>query len=271
MNFLMRARPCALYVLLGTAWASLPTPFSGSYGATVGAGSAVAWERQSFGGNPAALNPNSLGFAVAGYSPFGLDAVTVMEAGAHADSERWGASLTYRGDYVRDEGATSAWQMQAASRWGSDWTSGFSLRYQDEEGWNAGSETGGALGILWHGLPFFTAGALAEETFTFNGLVLGLGYGADWGTRFAGGAYAWRFCVEGFSDSNSESLWRMGGEVDLHASLSLYGGWSPQLSTWALGARFGMGHWQGFHALRRHAALGSTSLESGRWTRPWTP
>jgi len=38
-----------------------------------------------------------------------------------------------------------------------------------------------------------------------------------------------------------------------------------------LGVRFGFGDWEGFSAMRRHAALGGTSLQGLRWQHSVTP
>jgi hypothetical protein len=100
------------------------------------------------------------------------------------------------------------------------------------------------------------------------------GLGADAGMRFGRG-YAWRVCIERFlgiadggtGENERQDEWRFGAGLQFHPLLSVQAGLAPRHLTAALGVRFGMGDWEGFSAVRRHAALGGTSIQGLRWRR----
>lgn len=246
------------------AAASLPRiPFSGSLGATEGAGSIVGWERLGLGANPAVLNPGTLGVSIAGYSPFGIDDVEVTEAAASWDGAMMGTSVAYQGFYASEGGASSAWRLQESMHLGFGLTAGALALFQDDE---SGSGFGGGAGVLWNRFSFVTLGGLSEITPVFQGHELNTGLGADIGSGLPGG-YAWRLCAENLHGSIHGTEWRFGAALKLHDLLSVNGGWSPDNQTTALGIRFGFGNWEGFSALRRHAALGTTPVQGMHWKK----
>jgi hypothetical protein len=253
---------------LASAQSLLPQiGFSGAYGATAGAGTVLAWERHAMGANPAALGPAGKGLSVAGFSPFGMDGVQAIESDAHVDGRRFGASLAYRGLRAEGAGSASAWQWQQSALLRPGWKADFALRFREESGWNGEAlrETALGLGFLWRGYRFLGLGAALDvapgSRITFPAVAMG----ADAGWNFPRGA-AFRLCGEAVAAPQAWR-WKFGAGLRLHAALSVYGGWAPESQTWAMGARFGMGGWEGFHALRRHAALGGTSLQGLRWRK----
>ena len=81
----MKSRVLFLFACLSPAFTILPAraelpraPFSGVYGATSGAGALTAWDRLG-GDNPAALGPPGWSASLAGYAPFGLEDLSVLE------------------------------------------------------------------------------------------------------------------------------------------------------------------------------------------------
>ncbi len=266
----MRTNFFSAWILAGIpvfSSASLPqVPFAGLFGATDGAGAAVGWEREGLGVNPAANNPRTMGVSFAGYSPFGLDGVDVGEAAASWDGARWGTSLAYRGLYASDGESASAWQAQGSLRLDTGLSAGLSAQFQNDEDMHG---FGGGAGILWNRFPFLTLGSFAGVSPLPQGMEFNTGIGADAGFTYAG--YAWRISAEEFYGSADGVQWRFGALVRLHSLLSVYGGWSPQGQTMALGIRFGMGGWDGFSALRRHMALGTTSIQGLKWQKSVDP
>jgi hypothetical protein len=251
-------------------------PFAGVYGSTAGAGSIVAWDRLG-GDNPAALGAAGWMLSAAGYAPFGLEAVRVTEAGVARDAGRWGVSAAYRGLRVGGERLASVTGIQGAVRAGRGLTAGIGGAYRAEPGQAAVEATGGAL---WRPRAWATLGAFAErawrggfagETSPF-GETARAGLGVDAGSGFRG--TAWRVGAETvFARRGPRAGWknRFAAGVHLHALLSVYAGWDPPRETAALGVRFGMGGWEGFSALRRHAALGGESVQGLRWRREALP
>ena len=251
-----------------SANASLPEiPFSGSSGATVGAGSIVGWERNGFDINPATLETRTANFSISGYSPFGLDGIDVGEANASRDGIRSGTSLSYRGIYDDEGGSASAYQLQESVLLFKGLTTGLSLRYQND---GTQQSFDGGAGMLWKMFSFFTIGGMVETLPMPWGRTLNTGIGVDvGGTVYK--AYAWRFCAENNDNIAEGSTWRYGVSLQLHSMLSLYGGWSPAAQTMALGIRFGMGNWEGFSAIRRHVTLGTTSIQGLHWQKTIAP
>jgi hypothetical protein len=249
-------------------------PFSGVYGATSGSGSLTGWERHG-GDNPAVVGEAGWSASAAGYAPFGLDGLRVMELDAARDARRWGVSLG--GRFVFDDGGSGAsrWSIQGAWKPHERLGMGGSLRVHAGHG-NPG--IGAGLGILWHPYTLLSLGAAWE---TSPGAFSGgkprqdrAGIGADFGTRLGARAgYAARTSVEyvvNLDDDTADERvkeWRFGAHLRFHALLSVYAGLAPRHQTVALGVRFGMGDWEGFSALRRHAALGGTSIQGVRWRR----
>jgi len=248
--------------------ASLPTiPFSGSSGATAGAGSLVGWERNGLGVNPAVSDSHRVSVSIAGYSPFGINEVHVAEGAASWDGGRFGTSLAYRGLYTSDGVSISVWQIQEAIRLGWGFATGLSGQLQNDE---EEQGFGGSEGMLWNKFSFLSLGASVETSPLLQGREITGGFGADIGTNWIGG-YAWRFSAEEFYSTYKDVEYRFGAILRLHSLLSIHGGWSPQTETFALGIRFGMGNWEGFSALRRHSALGTTSIQGLQWRKNLKP
>src|SRR6185312_12748997 len=99
------------------------------------------------------------------------------------------------------------------------------------------------------------------------------GFGWEGGGTFSWAA--WRACVEALYARREGSPrgvpegwgYRFAGALRLHSLLSIQAGFVPRLETASLGVRFGFGDWEGFSAMRRHEALGGTSLQGLRWQR----
>ena len=240
-------------------------PFSGIYGATAGAGSLTGWDRLG-GDNPAALMAaGAPGWtaSAAGYAPFGLDGARMTEVESARDAGRWGASLGVRALTGEDVGGASFVRARLAARLARGFVAGGTLRVdfapESGEGFGSGNITAGmGAGVIWRPAPFAAVGMAWED-----GTV---GVGVDGGTRLGGaGGIAWRVTAERMFGEIEE--YRFGFGLRLHALLSVHAGWAPERETASLGVRFGAGAWEGFSALRRHAALGGTSIQGVRWTR----
>jgi hypothetical protein len=89
---------------------------SGSYGASLGAGAAVAADRSGFGQNPAALSPGRMGFRLDFHRPFGLEDFRVAEAGAFLDGERAGIALDWRATEITDLYAEHGFRLAPSLR-----------------------------------------------------------------------------------------------------------------------------------------------------------
>jgi hypothetical protein len=253
-----------MFLLPFVAFAALPRiPFSGAFGATDGAGAVVGWERQGLGINPAAGDPNTMGVSFSGYSPFGIEDIKVTEASASWDAAHWGASLAYRGMFSSEVGSAYAWEAQSSVRPGWGIAAGLSGQYQNDEDV---STFGGGAGLLWSRFSFLTLGGKAEILTSERGDEFKSGCGGDVGGNFAEG-YGLRLSAEGYYSTLDPLELRFGALLRLHSLLSVYSGWTPQAQTVALGIRFGMGNWEGFSALRRHAVLGTTPVQGLRWRR----
>jgi hypothetical protein len=241
-------------------------PFAGVYGGTAGAGSVLGWDR-SGGENPAVLGGPGWTFAVAGYAPFGLEDLRLTEATAAWDHERWGVSASYRGMFApgedrNGEAAGAGIGVQSVMKLPigiGGLTTGIEGVYQAEPG-NEGAEA--RWGLLWRPRPWGTLGGFWSARETQWGRYARGGIGVDGGFRFSG--MAWRLGAEAL---RARARWetRFAAGVHPHALLALYLGWDPPRRTAALGVRFGIGGWEGFSAMRRHAALGGTSVQGIRW------
>ncbi len=246
----------AFLAVAAAAFAEIPrVPFSGAYGSTSGAGSLAGWERLG-GENPAAFGAPGWIASLAGYSPFGIEDLGVAELEAARDSDRWGASLGWRAFTEAGNVEASSLRARLAARLGAGWSGGGGLRFGigDAAGRDGGFAAG--LGVLWRPRPFATLGAAWEDG------VFGLG--ADLGAGL-GPSGAWRLSYDRFFGFAAESRYGLG--LRLHPLLSVHAGLAPARETASLGVRFGLGGWEGFSALRRHAALGGTPVQGVRWTR----
>lgn len=248
-----RVFPAVLFAAV-LACAEVPgVPFSGAYGATSGAGSLAAWERLG-DENPAALGAPGWSASLAGYSPFGLESIGVAEAEAARDAERWGASVGWRALTGGGGLEASALRARLAARLGRHLSGGGGLRigFGDASGREGGFAAG--LGLLWRPRSFAAFGA-AWEAGAF-------GLGADVGARL-GAEGAWRISCDRLFGPGAET--RYGLRLRLHRLLSVHAGLVPARESASLGVRFGLGAWEGFSALRRHASLGGTPVHGLRW------
>jgi hypothetical protein len=258
--FLAGLSPIFLFVPARTEIPAVP--FSGAYGATSGAGSLSGWDRVG-GDNPATLGAPAWTVSAAGYSPFGLDDMHVLEVETARDAPRWGASLGVRTLSAAEGVSVSLFRGTVAARLGERWSGGGALRFGLGGATGREGGFGGGLGMLWRPRPFASLGAAWED-----GLI---GFGADCGSALGfggaegGRAAAWRYSIERYFGADRE--FRHGFGLRLHPLLSIYAGFAPARETASLGVRFGAGAWEGFSALRRHAALGGTPIQGVRWTR----
>jgi hypothetical protein len=262
-----------IFLLFVSGVSDVPhVPFSNVYGATAGAGSLTGWDRNG-GDNPATVGAPGFGVSLAGYSPFGLDGLSVVEMETGRDAARWGASIGWRALFDKGDGgedgedaagmAESRLRLQTAWKFRPDLSAGGSVSWHASSG-NPG--IGKGAGLLWRPYPVLALGAAWESFPTILGLEHRTGFGADAGTRFGRG-YAWRISAERFFASGGEGESRFGLGFQFHPSLSVYAGLAPRHESAALGVRFGMGGFEGYSALRRHSALGGTSIQGLRWTR----
>jgi hypothetical protein len=190
--------------------------------------------------------------------------VRVTEALVAWDRARWGLSAVYRGLIAEEPGGVAAGiGLQSALKLGRGWTTGIAADYRAEPG-SVGA--GGSLGLLWRPRSWGSLGAFGGFEDSPWGLATRAGAGADGGVRLAG--MAWRLCAEAlYARAGERGRWetRFATGVRLHALLSVYAGWDPPREMAALGVRFGIGDWEGFSAMRRHASLGGSSLQGIRW------
>jgi hypothetical protein len=250
-------------------------PFSGVYGSTAGAGSLTAWDRHG-GDNPAVIAGQGWSASVAGYAPFGLDGLHVIELDAARDERSWGTSLGVRALFDDGGSTTSRWNAQGAWKPHEDVSMGGLLRVHASDG-NPG--IGAGVGVLWHPHRALSLGTAWEsasdplDAISQDGRIgLGVDVGHHVGARSGKGSPSGsmvRASVEYFlAPGEAGSVeWRFGFALRLHPVLSIHAGFSPRHQSAALGVRFGMGDWEGFSALRRHAALGGTSVQGLRWGR----
>ncbi|HEX2613737.1 MAG TPA: hypothetical protein VHO02_09095 [Fibrobacteria bacterium] len=252
--------PLAALPSLFPVRAEIPdVPFSGAYGATSGAGSLSGWDRLG-GDNPATLGAPAWSVSAAGYAPFGLDDMHVVEVETARDAPRWGASFGVRTLSAGEGVSVSLFRGTLAARLGERWSGGGALRFGVGGATGRDGGVGGGLGMLWRPRSFASLGAAWED-----GLI---GFGADCGSDFGGAggnAASWRYSIERYFGAEGE--FRHGFGLRLHSLLSIYAGFAPARETASLGVRFGAGSWEGFSALRRHAALGGTPVQGVRWTR----
>ncbi len=267
--------------------------FTGVYGATAGAGSLTGWARHG-GDNPAVLSSPGYGVSLAGHAPFGLPGLRVTELAASRDAARWGLSLAWRHLADKAGGDASSLQAQmafrvrpgahvgvAATRHRSeDGIVGGGDRYPDQGGQGAGG--GGGLtsgwsagaGALLSPHPALGLGVAGELTPHALGRRVRLGGGVDAGTSLAtwlGPGARWRMTAEYAREweRGHEAMpgaWRFAASVLMHPALGVHAGYAPGLETLALGVAFGIGGWEGYSAVRRHSALGGTTVQGLSWS-----
>lgn len=255
--------------MAGGAFAALPAPpFAGPYGGTAGAGSVAGWDRLSAGANPAALGRVGLSVSLAGYAPFGLDGLRTLEAGVARDAPDWGASVTYQNR--TDAGRLLAAEAEArtAMRFGGA-AGGVALGWRRTgEGRERSHAFATGMGVLWRPPAPARVLGLGAQVRAAEGEPPLAAFGADLSARLPGafaGARAGLSAEAHFTEGAREE--RYGATLRLHALLAIHAGWAPGRRTAALGVRFGAGAWEGFSAVRRHAALGGTSIQGLRWRR----
>ena len=278
-------------------------PFHGVYGGTLGAGSVTGWERHG-GENPAAvtgMEPDAppvrsgsgaratSSLAVAGYLPFGLEEVRVTEVMAARDGGAFGASLRWTSLHDGGAGAPDrhAGRVRAQAAWRPFTARAFSIGAHLDasyDGFQEASRAGhpgadgtarapdAALGLLWRPGTAFGFGASAES----GGWHAGGGarppavrLGADAGLP-PGPFGSVRLAVERhletpWQGAAAAASWRIGGVFRPHPLLAILAGRESASGQIALGIRFGAGSLNLSSALRRHALLGGTSVQSLEW------
>lgn len=258
-------------------------PVAGSYAAASGAGAAVAAERVAWGHTPAALGPRGFGALLHFHRPFGMEALSVAEAGVAYDGGRpvnRGVSLAWR--QVRVDGLylENGWEAQAARRWGGA-GKGFpgTLDVGAAAAWHsvrlAGNDPVGTFrhgyGAVWRPAGRLAVGGFARE------LPGGAAFAQGWRSGWEESGAVWQWGVEA-SGGGGQSLrfdLRKTGTSPWRTLASL--GWSPHPSLEAvaglasapfqvsLGARAAWAGLSAHQALRRHRYLGSTGLASITW------
>jgi hypothetical protein len=259
------SRPYILVLwLCCTAFPQVPrVPFSGIYGATGGAGSLTGWDRYG-GENPATSGASGVGVSLAGYAPFGLEGLRVLETAAAFDRIRWGSTVAWRALFEEDRLRASITTAHTSLAVGKYARGGGSLALHAADGV---PRIGMGLGFLWRPWPAVSLGSVWERVPDLYGARDRLGFGGDLGSRLGGdrSGYAWRVTAERFFAADGSAESRYGFGFRFHALLAVYAGFVPERETAALGVRFGMGGFSGFSSLRRHSALGGTSIQGIQW------
>jgi len=245
------------------SFSSIRIPFSGPMGATAGAGSVLGWEVSGQGLNPAVGGIQILGFSFSTYAPFGIENLRISEAGMIWSGAKWGMGVDYRG-WEGPVGYSSSMEIREGLNLGKGATVGLSIQGMDENGISRVNEWG--AGFIWNGIPFIKLGVMASAAIESENDPFHAGLGADAGWALKNG-YGFRLCVESHYLPNQSLDWRFGARLRLHSLLSLHAGYNPSAETFGLGLRFGMGSWEGFHAMRIHSELGSSSLQGLQWHR----
>jgi hypothetical protein len=258
----------------GIAFAPFPVcsdvprvPFSGIYGATAGAGSLTGWDRHG-GDNPATSGAPGTGVSVAGYAPFGLDGLRVLETSAAFDRARWGSALAWRALFEEERLRASVTTAQASLKVAEHLWGGGSLAIHASDGTPG---IGMGLGLLWRPWSIVSLAAAWERLGRLEPDLpdahTRFGFGGDLGGRLGGArsGYAWRLAAERFFEADGDAETRFGFGFRFHAMLAVYAGLVPDRETASLGVRFGTGGFEGFSALRRHSSLGGTSIQGIQW------
>jgi hypothetical protein len=260
-----------LVMVLNVVFAGPPrTPFSGFYGATVGAGSLVGWDRLG-GENPAVIG-SGFGASASGYAPFGLEGLRVTEVEGFYDRAQFGLASGWR-QLADEAGAnTSRLRFQAVWRVSRALSAGgflsADLDVQEAFGF------GGGMGLLAHPHRFASVAIVWDNAPDVWGRTSRALVGVDAGTSLppsVGPAAAWRMSAEyahlfGVPSGVEQGEWRFGFGLRLHDMMGVYAGYAPLLQTMGLGVRFGLGGWVAHSAMRRHAALGGTAVHGVGWS-----
>jgi len=259
-------------VISGVAFAAdLPrTPFSGIYGATVGAGSVVGWQRLG-GENPAIIGLPGYGASASGFAPFGLEGVRVSEVETFYDRARFGLSFAWK--HLADDAGPNASRLRFQGVWRTSHAfsaGGFLSAESDGED---APGFGGGLGVLAHPHRFASLGIVFDNAPDLWGRTTRAHFGIDAGSPLPpsfGRRSAWRISAEyahlfGVPSGFARGEWRFGFGLRLHEMMGVYAGYAPQVQTMGLGVRFGLGGFEGYSAMRRHAALGGTTVQGVGW------
>lgn len=273
--------------LAAMAQAGNLAPTAGEYGASLGAGAATAAERSAFGQNPAALRPGVFGLRLDCHRPYGVEDLSVAEAGLSLDGERAGLACDWRVTSIAglysEHGFRLAPSVRILARDGFPGTLdlgyGFSAWRSELPGaapiWDPSQEAG----VAWRPWPRLKAGAFAAGlplrlASTFPGRIMQFGLEAD--SRAPG------------STGNAEAL---GQVLRLDFRKSGDGGWKALASLSAsphpgveacvgvaarpfqIAAGLGLA-WQGIRirqAIRYHRYLGRTWLSGLDYERAAGP
>jgi hypothetical protein len=276
-------RAAILFLAAGPAWGFNQALNAGQHGAGLGAGGAVGAERSAYGRNPAALLPGHAGFHMHFHRPFGLEELSVAEAGLFWDRTRWGAGIDWR-----QTGAEALYREQGFTvtqtlRWGAP-GGGFPGVLDAGAGWTGwrvempGREPAVAwsqgFGAIWRLPPRLKAGAFAL------GLPVGIRKGQGYDRVLQWGVEACNRDPEKAGQSTLQVLrldFRKSGETpwrslaslsfDPHPAFRIAAGLAHPPFQIAFGIRV---RWQGLEldqALRHHRYLGKTWLSGLAYSR----
>lgn len=254
---------------------------SGGYGASLGAGGAMAAERCGWGQSPAALRPGQRGILLGTHRPFGLEEVRVMEAGGFWDLQRAGFGGTWRQTGVEDLFLEQGFEGQASWRFGGG-RSGFPGRL----------DVGGALtwwrqatagrpgigrgeqgyGLVWKPFPRLGAGAFVRglsfrKSDYLDGesrnRIMQCGLQAESRPATQGGegpAQVLRFDLRRTGDTDWRALASL--SVRPHQSFEITSGLASAPFQFSLGIRLDFSGIAFHQAFRQHRDLGATWLGS---------
>jgi hypothetical protein len=265
---------------------------AGAYGATLGAGGASAAERCAFGQNPAALRPGRAGVHFDFNRPYGLDDVTMAEAGGFLDAAHWGMAAGWRQTGVDGLYGEQGFQLTQTLRLGGG-RKGFPGALDLGASWEAWRERwpdgradpawSHGLGLGWRMFPRLKAGAF----------VLGLPLGSDgagperilqWGMEAdsrdpesAGGPEAaGRRPIQAVRldfRKTGDTPWRTLASLSLSPipAVEITGGFAAPPFQASLGARVSWSAWSWHQAYRYHRFLGRTWLSGLAYSRAIGP
>ena len=267
-----------------------PASTTGLYGATLGAGAATAAQRMAFGQNPAALLPSETGGLASGFHldyhrPYGMEDLSVSEAGVYCDFKQGGFQLSWKETSLLEVYHEQGFSFNPSFRFGNRHNSfpGFLdigtvltfWRFDFPEQQNFFTGTHG-YGLVWQPLPRFKTG----------GFILGLPvpglpgpnleqiwqYGFEATSRgFERGSQNgfWQTLRLDFRKSNSTS-WRTlaAWSFNPNSACQLTAAFASTPFQASFGIDCGFVGWRWYQAIRYHRFLGRTILSGLSFVSP---